>query len=454
MSKIVKLKKGFDIKLVGKAEKQLVDFQQAQTFAVKPTDFIGMGRPKVLVAEGDLVKAGTPILFDRKSEKVMYVSPVSGEVVEIKRGEKRKLLEIKILADSQIAYEQFNKFSDADILSASRGQIVEQLTKGGAWPQLIQRPYGIVADPADEPKAIFISGFDTHPLAPDLGFTLQGQERFFQAGIDILKKLTSGKVHLNLKDAAENAPLFTNAKGVQINKFSGAHPAGNVGVQIHHIDPINKGDIAWTITPYGVSQIGKLFLEGVFDASKIIAVTGSEAKRTGYVKTYSGACVDKLVAGNTQSDNVRVVSGNVLTGEKILRDGYLGYYHNQITILPEGDYFEFMGWAKPTADKLSYHRALGLFSFLSPNKEFALDTNTRGEERAFVQTGIFESVTPMDIYPVYLLKAIMAEDYDEMEELGIFEVIEEDLALCEFVDVSKHPVQQILRKGIELIQYS
>jgi len=454
MSKIVKLKKGFDIKLVGKAEKQLVDFQQAQTFAVKPTDFIGMGRPKVLVAEGDLVKAGTPILFDRKSENVMYVSPVSGEVVEIKRGEKRKLLEIKILADSQIAYEQFNKFSDADILSASRGQIVEQLTKGGAWPQLIQRPYGIVADPADEPKAIFISGFDTHPLAPDLGFTLQGQERFFQAGIDILKKLTSGKVHLNLKDAAENAPLFTNAKGVQINKFSGAHPAGNVGVQIHHIDPINKGDIAWTITPYGVSQIGKLFLEGVFDASKIIAVTGSEAKRTGYVKTYSGACVDKLVAGNTQSDNVRVVSGNVLTGEKILRDGYLGYYHNQITILPEGDYFEFMGWAKPTADKLSYHRALGLFSFLSPNKEFALDTNTRGEERAFVQTGIFESVTPMDIYPVYLLKAIMAEDYDEMEELGIFEVIEEDLALCEFVDVSKHPVQQILRKGIELIQYS
>jgi len=454
MSKIVKLKKGFDIKLVGKAEKQLVDFQKAQTFAVKPTDFIGMGRPKVLVAEGDLVKAGTPILFDRKSENVMYVSPVSGEVVEIKRGEKRKLLEIKILADSQIAYEQFNKFSDADILSASRGQIVEQLTKGGAWPQLIQRPYGIVADPADEPKAIFISGFDTHPLAPDLGFTLQGQERFFQAGIDILKKLTSGKVHLNLKDAAENAPLFTNAKGVQINKFSGAHPAGNVGVQIHHIDPINKGDIAWTITPYGVSQIGKLFLEGVFDASKIIAVTGSEAKRTGYVKTYSGACVDKLVAGNTQSDNVRVVSGNVLTGEKILRDGYLGYYHNQITILPEGDYFEFMGWAKPTADKLSYHRALGLFSFLSPNKEFALDTNTRGEERAFVQTGIFESVTPMDIYPVYLLKAIMAEDYDEMEELGIFEVIEEDLALCEFVDVSKHPVQQILRKGIELIQYS
>src|SRR5690606_7315980 len=454
MSKIVKLKKGFDIKLVGKAEKQYIDFQSAQTFAVKPTDFIGMQRPKLLVNEGDIVKAGTPILFDRKSEQVMYPSPVSGEVVEIKRGEKRRLLEIKILADQTMNYEQFGKLSEDEIRSANRNTLVEQISKAGAWPQLLQRPYGIVADPADEPKAIFISGFDTHPLAPDSGFTLQGEEKYFQAGIEVLKKLTKGVVHLNLRDSSENAPIFSNAKGVQINRFSGTHPAGNVGVQIHHIDPINKGDIAWTISPFGVTQIGKLFLEGILDSSKVIAITGSEAKRTGYIKTFSGACVDKWVEGNTKSDNIRVVSGNVLTGEKILRDGYLGYYHNQITLLPEGDYFEFMGWAKPTSDKLSYHRALGLFSFLSPNKEFALDTNTRGEERAFVQTGIFESVTPMDIYLVYLLKAIMAEDYDEMEELGIFEVIEEDLALCEFVDVSKHPVQQILRKGIELIQYS
>src|SRR5690606_18964381 len=389
MSKIVKLKKGFDIKLVGKAEKQFIDFQPAQTFAVKPTDFIGMQRPKVLVNEGDIIKAGTPVLFDRKSENVMYVSPVSGEVVEIKRGEKRRLLEIKILADNLITYEQFNKFTEADIRSADRGQIVEHITKGGAWPQLIQRPYGIVADPVDEPKAIFISGFDTHPLAPDHGFTLQGEERYFQAGLEVLKKLTKGLVHLNLRDSSENASIFTNAQGVQINRFSGPHPAGNVGVQIHHIDPINKGDIAWTISPFGVTQIGKLFLEGIFDSSKVIAITGSEAKKTGYVKTFAGACVDKWVAGNTKSDNIRVVSGNVLTGEKILRDGYLGYYHNQITLLPEGDYYEFMGWAKPTSDKLSYHRALGLFSFLSPNKEFALDTNNRGEERAFVQTGIF-----------------------------------------------------------------
>lgn len=454
MSKTVKLNKGFDIKLAGKAEKRMLDFQPAQTFAIKPTDFVGMQRPKVLVNEGDMVQAGTPILFDRKMEKVLYTSPVSGEVVEIRRGEKRKLLEIKILGDKEISYQQFGKLSADEIQAAERSQLVEQMIKAGVWPHIIQRPYGIVADPEDEPKAIFISGFDTHPLAPDIAFTLQGQEQYFQAGLSVLKKLTPGLVHLNLRDASDNPPFFTNAQGVTVNRFSGAHPAGNVGVQIHHIDPINKGDIAWTVSPFGVAQIGKLFLEGIYDASKVIALTGSEAKNTGYVKTFAGACVEPLVKDNHNPGTIRVVSGNVLTGEKILSNGYLGYYHNQITLLPEGEYYEFMGWAKPTTKKLSYQRALGLLSFLFPNKEYVLDTNARGEERAFVQTGIFESVTPMDIYPVYLLKAIMAEDYDEMEELGIFEVVEEDLALCEFVDVSKHPVQQILRKGIELIQYS
>jgi len=454
MSKIVKLKKGFDINLVGKAAKEFIDFQPAQTFAVKPTDFIGMQRPKVVVNEGDMVEAGAPILFDRKLEKVLYTSPVSGEVVEIKRGEKRKLLEIKILGDKENSYKQFEKLDEEGIQSADRNFLVEQMTKGGVWPQIIQRPFGIVADPDDEPKAIFISGFDTHPLAPDIGFTLQGQEKYFQAGLLVMKKLTPGLVHLNIVDSSDNPAFFSDAKGVQINRFSGAHPAGNVGVQIHHLDPINKGDIAWTVSPFGVAQIGKLFLEGIYDASKVIAITGSEARKTGYTKTFVGACVDKLVTDNLTSNNVRVVTGNALTGERILRDGYIGYYHNQITLLPEGDYYEFMGWAKPTTNKLSYQRALGLFSFLYPNKEYVLDTNARGEERAFVQTGIFESVTPMDIYPVFLLKAIMAEDYDEMEELGIFEVVEEDLALCEFIDVSKHPVQQILRKGIELIQHS
>ncbi|WP_373523136.1 Na(+)-translocating NADH-quinone reductase subunit A [Aquiflexum sp.] len=461
MSKTVKLKKGFDIKLVGKAEKQLADFKPAKTFAIKPTDFIGMLRPKVTVNEGDAVKAGTPVLFDKAMEKVQYVAPVSGEIVEIKRGDRRKLLEIKILADSDISYESFDKFSESAINSLSREDAITQMTKGGVWPQIIQRPFGVVANPDDTPKSIFISGFDTHPLSPDYGFILKGEEKNFQTGILVLGKLTSGKVHLNVNADAELSTVYANVNGAELNKFSGPHPAGNVGVQIHHLDPINKNDIVWTVNPYGVAQIGKLFLEGRYDASKVIAITGSRAKKATYTKTYIGACVDTFVNGNIGTDSktdlapeTRIVSGNVLTGEKINKDGYLGYYANQITMLPEGDYYEFLGWMKPTADKLSYHRALGLLSFLSPKKEFVLDTNVRGEERAFVQTGVFESVTPMDILPVYLLKAIMAEDYDEMEELGIYEIVEEDLALCEFVDVSKHPVQEIVRKGIDLIQYS
>lgn len=450
MSKIVKLKKGFDINMVGKAKQELADFAPAQTFAIKPTDFIGLQRPKVLVNEGDTVKAGTPILIDKALDQVIYAAPVSGKVVEIKRGDRRKLLEVKILADATIIHEQF---AQVDIASLDRDALAAKLAASGTWPNIIQRPFGIVANPADTPKSIFISAFDTHPLAPDYAFALQGQEKYLQAGIEALAKLTSGKVHLNVDGSKAVPAVFADLKGAQVNKFSGPHPAGNVGVQIHHLDPINKGEIAWTVTPYGVVQIGKFVLEGIYDASKVIAVTGSELTKAAYVKTYSGASISTFVKGNLNSGHVRVVSGNVLTGEKISLEGFLGFYHNQITVIPEGDYYEFMGWAKPTT-RLSYHRALGLLSFLTPNKEFVLDSNGRGEERAFVQTGVFESVTPMDILPVYLLKAIMAEDFDEIEELGIYEIVEEDLALCEFVDVSKHPVQELVRKGIELIQYS
>ncbi|WP_226390615.1 Na(+)-translocating NADH-quinone reductase subunit A [Penaeicola halotolerans] len=454
MSKLVKLKKGFDIKLAGRAEKKLAEIQQPETFAIKPTDFVGMQRPKVLVNEGDKVKAGTPILFDKKAEAVQYTAPVSGEIVEIKRGEKRKLLEIKILADKEVSFESFDKYSISDIKGLNKDVALAQMLKSGVWPNIVQRPFGIVADPADSPKSIFISGFDSSPIAADYSFILKGSDEYFQAGIDILKKFTSGLIHLNINAAAEIPTTFSNAQGVQINKFSGPHPAGNVGVQIHHIDPINKGDIVWTITPMGVVEIGKLFLEGKYDTTTLIALAGSEVKSPQYYKTYKGASIKRFIEGNLKQDHVRFISGNPLTGERIDREGYVGFYNNVVSVLPEGDYYEFLGWMKPTAKKLSFHRALGLLSFLSPNKEYVLDTNVRGEERAFVQTGTFEQVLPMDIYVTYLLKAIMAEDFDGMEELGIYEVVEEDLALCEFIDVSKHDVQQIVRKGLELIQYS
>lgn len=451
MSKFVKLKKGFDIRLVGKADKKIVPVAPSETYVLKPTDFVGLQSPKLLVHEGDKVKAGTPLLFDRKSEEVLYSSPVSGEVIEINRGEKRKLLSVKILADKTIEYVEFPKYSDAEISNLSREDILSNLLKSGSWINIIQRPFGIVADPQDTPKSIFISTFDTHPLAPDTAFLLKGQEQNFQIGINILKKLTSGIVHLGVNANAQASSFFTNVKDVQINKISGPHPAGNVGVHIHHIDPINKGDVVWTVSPWGVAHIGKLFSEGKYDASKVIALVGSEVKNPQYYEVISGTSISKLVEQNLKSDNVRFISGNVLTGERIEKDGYLGHYHNMVTVIPKGNYYEMLGWIKPTT-RLSFHRAFGLLSFLNPKKEYVLDTNTRGEERAFVMTGAFERVLPMDIYPTHLLKAILAQDYDDMEALGIYEVIEEDLALCEFIDVSKHDVQAILRDGLTLIK--
>jgi Na+-transporting NADH:ubiquinone oxidoreductase subunit A len=449
MSKIVKLKKGFDLNLVGKAPLEFIQVAAATTFAIKPTDFPGIQRPKVLVNEGDTVKAGTPILLDKAMDQVIYASPVSGEVVEIKRGDKRKLLEIKILADATVSHEK----SGALDLNQDRAALADKLAASGVWPNLIQRPFGIVANPADTPKAIFVSGFDTHPLAPEVPFLLQGEERYFQAGIDALVKLTSGKVHLNVDGSKAVPAIFSGVKNAQVNQFSGPHPAGNVGTQIHHLDPINKGDIAWTIAPYGVVQLGKFVLEGIYDASKVIALTGSELTQRGYVKTYTGANVSTFVGSNSQADSLRIIAGNVLTGEKVDAQGYLGFYHNQVTVIPEGKYEEFLGWLKPSSSKLSFHKAIGMFSFLNRG-EFKVDTNTHGEERPFVVSGVFEKVMPMDILPTYLFKAIVTEDFDEMEELGLYEVIEEDVALCEFVDPSKNELQELVRHGIELLMYN
>lgn len=450
MSQNIKLKKGFDINLAGKAEKKITDLPNSETYALKPTDFVGILRPKLFVKEGDQVKAGTPIMSDKLVEDVKICSPVSGEIAEIVRGAKRKILEVRILADRDISYESFDQHSDVSRLDRETSQ--KQMLNGGVWNNIIQRPFGVVANPADSPKSIHISAFDTHPLAPDTNFILEGQEQYWNAGLEILAKFTEGKVNVNVnKESAD----FFKSSNAQVNSIDGPHPAGNVGVQLHHLDPVNKGEVVWTVHPYGVAQIGKLFLEGKYDASKVIALTGSEVKAPQYYRAISGVCIDKLIEGTLKEGYVRYISGNVLTGSQLNSKGYLGFYDNQLTVIPEGDYYEVFGWILPTTKKLSFHRAFGLLSFLSgKDKEYTLDTNTRGQERAFVQTGEFEKVLPMDILPMYLFKAIMAEDYDDMEALGIYEVIEEDVALCEFIDVSKHELQGLVREGIDLIKNS
>jgi len=447
------LKKGFNIPLVGRALLEEHEISQPNSFAVKPSDFKGGVQPKLLVSVGENVKAGDPLFFDKVREEVLFVAPVSGEISEIIRGERRKIIEIRILADKEIEYKTFKKYTKTEINNLTRAEAIAALTVGGIWPSFIQRPFGVLANPSDEPSAIYISAFDSNPCAPDMAYLLRGKEGVFQLGIAILSKLAKGNIHVNL-DASEIPSVFSGLEQVNINKFSGPHPAGNVGVQIHHIKPIGKNDKVWTIDPLSVARTGTLFMEGIYDASKLIAITGSEIIHPHYVKTYSGACLDKLVVENFKKTNARFISGNVLSGEHVGVRGYLGHFHNQISVIPEGDEEGVLGWMLPSFEKLSFHKAFGLFSFLIPKKEKVLDTNTNGEQRNFTISGAFEKILPMDILPTYLFKSIISNDYDEMEALGIYEVIEEDVALCEYIDVSKNDIQAIVREGIELIRNS
>ncbi|TAF63938.1 MAG: Na(+)-translocating NADH-quinone reductase subunit A [Cytophagales bacterium] len=446
-----KLSKGFDIALKGKALPNTTTEPNTDLYAFKPTDFNGIKRPKVTVQQGDKVEAGATIFFDKANPKAKFASPVSGEVVEVIRGEKRVPLEIRILADKETLYRKFPTYAIDDIQGLSKERITEILAESGVWPNFIERPFGNIPNPDETPRDIFITTFDSHPLAPDLNYVFQDEQKYLQAGINALKKLTKGAIHLSLNAKAQNNP-FQKLQNVTFHEFAGPHPAGNVGVQIHHIAPINKGEIVWTISLYGLQQIGRLFLEGRYDARKTIAVVGSEVKKPQYHTIISGANIKNLLQNNLTQDNVRVISGNVLTGDKIKNDGFLSFYATQITVIPEGNYHEFLGWILPSTKKLSLHRAFGLFSFLAPQKERVLDSNLHGEERAFVETGLFEKLIPMDIYVIYLLKAIMINDFEEMEALGIYEILEEDIALCEFADVSKMEIQKLLRQGLNALQ--
>jgi Na+-transporting NADH:ubiquinone oxidoreductase subunit A len=446
MSNIIKIKKGLNINMEGIAEKVIKKSLPSEFYAVKPTDFIGI-RPKLVVNIGDKVKAGSPLFFDKFQPEALFTSPVSGEVKAINRGERRAILEVVVRADAKIEYKEFKH---GDPKSMSREEVVSILQESGLWPALRQRPYSTLANPKDNPKAIFISGFDTAPLAPDMDYIVKDEAAMFQKGIDVLSKLTTGKIHLNLNADFPPAETYTSAKGVQINYFTGPHPAGNVGLQIHKIDPINKGDIVWYTYPQEIITIGRLFEKGIYDASKNIAVTGSEIIHPSYLKIINGACVRNILKENVKPGDNRIISGNVLTGSRLIGEGFVGYYDNQITVIPEGKYHEFFGWALPGINKYSASRTFA--SWMMPGKKFKLDTNMHGGHRAFVMSGEYEKVFPFEIYPVHLIKAILADDIDLMEKLGIYEVDEEDFALCEFVCTSKTDVQSIIRKGLDAIR--
>ena len=446
MSKVVKLKRGLDIKLNGEVGNTVNPVGNCSLYAIKPTDFRAL-IPRLVVKAGDQVKAGEVLFINKYKPEIKFTAPVSGTIESINRGERRKLLEVVIKADNEIQYKDFGA---ADVNKLSREEIIERLLDSGIWPMLRQRPYDIIANPQDTPKAVFVSGFDSAPLAPDYEITLAHDLEALQAGIDCLKKLSNKNVNLNLRANTPSSSVFSKLKNVEVNYFEGPHPAGNVGIQIHHLNPINKEDIVWVINAMDLAIMGRLFTSRKDDARKTIALAGSEVKAPCYYQVITGAQIGSIVNGKLKNEvEERIISGNVLTGYKVDTNSYLGFYHNMITVIPEGREYEFMGWATLGCKKFSMSKTFP--SFLTPNKKYTLNANYHGEERAFVVSGQYEKVLPMDILPVYLLKAILAGDLDRMEQLGMYEIAPEDLALCEFVCTSKIPVQSIVEQGIELM---
>lgn len=449
MPKVHKIRRGLNIPLQGEAEKVFSRCEQAEAYGVKPIDFPGL-TPKLNVQEGDRVKVGSPLFHDKFRPEVQFTSPVSGEVYMIRRGERRRIMEVIVHPDKP-EEQQFEKFDVALPQGLSREQIVELMLKAGVWPMLKQRPYGVIANPEQTPKSIHISAFDSSPLAPDLDFSVHNEGEALQVGIDALAKLTNGKINVNLNAEYPPSGAFTKLKGVVFNHFVGIHPAGNVGIQIHHLEPIFKDDLIWTINPLDVIIIGRLFMNGHYDATKTIALAGSEVTKPRYFILKTGASISNIITNNVNKPNeeLRFISGNVLTGTQIADNGFVGYFDNMVTVIPEGNHYEFLGWAAPGLNKFSDSRTF--LSKLLPSKKFALHTNLNGGLRAYVMTGQYEKVLPMDIFPIHLIKAILANDIDKMENLGIYEVVEEDMALCEYVCSSKIEVQSILREGIELM---
>ncbi len=444
------LKRGFDILLEGEGEPLIDDSIAATTFAILPPNFIGIQPiPKMLVEEGQEVKAGDPLFFDKLSPDIKYCAPVSGEVIAVKRGEKRSIIEVVILADKEMKYRSYEPF---DLEKGSREELVAFLLDSGCWPMIRQRPFDVIADPAETPRDIFITTFDSAPLAPDPSLVVAGREAAFQKGLDVLNKLTDGKVYLGLDARSATPPpaVFTQADGAEKHWFHGKHPAGNVGIQIHHIAPIGAGDKVWTLGVQEVITLGALFIEGRFNTERVIAVSGAELKNPTYVRTFVGAKVGDLLKDNLANDHVRIISGDVLSGARKTQEGFLDFHDDQVTVIEEGDFYEMFGWLLPLTPRPSISRTYP--NFLFPDVRFRVNSNTHGERRAFVVTDDYEKVMPMDIYVQQLMKAILINDFERMEGLGIYELVEEDVALCEFACVSKQPLQQILRKGLDTMR--
>ena len=444
MSNDIRIKRGHTLRLKGETEKTLVDAPRSKTFAIKPPDFHSVV-PKMTLKEGAKLQAGDEIFYSKYTEEVKFTSPVSGTLKEIKRGQKRRIMEVIIEADPKDTYRDFGQL---DPLTADSVDVKNRILESGCWAFINQRPYDIVADPKDTPKAIFVSAMNTAPLSADIEFILKDRLDAFQTGLNAINKLTGGKVHLSV--AKNGGGIFNKMENVEIHQVSGPHPAANVGVHIHHIDPINIGERVWTVKPEDVAIIGELCMTGRYNAVRTVAVAGSAAKAENrkYFRTKIGANVDDLVS--TVPDNVRIISGDVLTGRKINNGQYIDFFPNVVTLIPEGNKYRMLGWLPFTYNDIPSKSRTNL-SWMFPKKRYEVNTNLHGEVRALVVTGEMEEVLPMDIFPMQLIKSCMGGDIEKMENLGIYEVAPEDFALVEYVNTSKIEAQEIIRLGLDLM---
>lgn len=445
MSNNIRLKRGLDIPVAGAAPLQCERTVIGDVVAVSGCEFRAV-TPRLLVKEGDSVLCGTPVLADKKRPEILFTSPVSGTVKAVVRGEKRKLIEVQIQTDGKQAAIDFGK---KDIESLSAEEVKDALLKSGLWPSFIQRPYGIIASPQDTPDAIFVSAFSTAPLAADIDFCCKDELRNIQAGVDAVRKLAARGVVVSYRKGGKS-PL-EKLENVQKFWFEGKHPAGNVGVQIHHLRPIHKGDIVWTVTPAMLAAIGKLFLTGKLDLMRKVAVNGPGAINPAYICTLPGLKMKEIQDFfGADTGHVRIISGDLLSGKNIGPDGSLRFGDSQISVIVEGDEYEMFGWAKPLRPE-HFSASRTYFSWLTPWKKYEMDTNLHGGQRAFVVNDVYSQVLPMNIFPVYLAKACLASDIEKMEKYGILEVLEEDFALCEYVCPSKIDIQAIISDGIDLM---
>ncbi|MFO1031834.1 MAG: Na(+)-translocating NADH-quinone reductase subunit A [Planctomycetota bacterium] len=441
------IKKGFDLPLAGRPELQLVDAPEAARVAIETAEFPGI-KPKALVKEGDLVQTGQPLFLDKSDRDLVWCSPVSGKVARMDFGERRFLL--RLVLDNVAVGGGKEQFAPMPKPEGDRAAVIKAIKNAGLWPLLRQRPIGKMANSQKTPVAIFVNGMDTAPLAADPAFAVQGRKADLQAGVDLLKKLC-GTVHLTLRAGGDHQAELRDLKGVQVHDFQGPHPSGLVGTHISRIQPLKTGEVAWTVTVQDLARLGEWARTGRYPAKVVVALGGSAAPARKYYRTRQSSSVAALNGGQPFTGDVRVICGTVLHGNVVGQDGCLGFYTGTVTVIPEGTgQRDLFGWALPQFGKLSWHRSV--FSWLAPKKEYVVDARLNGGHRPIVNLGAWEGVTPLDIHPSYLVRAIQANDVEEAVKLGLLEVTEEDLALCTFVDPCKIDVGQVIRQGLDMFE--